>query len=322
MTFRDAWGSGTLYAVNDVVTHAGETWLSLIGSNVGVSPGSDATKWSKLAAKGDPGETGPTGPQGPSGSVGPTGPTGTTGAQGPQGNPGPAGATGPAGAVGPQGPAGPTGAAGPAGPVGMTFEGAWVNTTAYVANDVVTYAGETWIAVASSTGITPGTDVTKWSKLAAKGDPGPTGPTGPAGPTGATGPTGPNGPAGIFSGRLNALATANATEYGLATGRANVGGTEAGFQVLSANTSCTAQALSVKLTAAPGGTHSRAFTVRANGGDTAVTCTISTSSTTCTSASTATISAGSDLTMKVVTTDGGGGSPAASDAKFAWECRP
>jgi len=146
-----------------------------------------------------PGPQGPPGPPGVTGPQGPPGPNGPTGAAGAAGPAGPQGLQGDSGPAGPQGPAGPTGATGPQGPVGMTFQNAWVNTTAYVVNDVVAHNGETWIAVAASTGVTPGTDVTKWSKLAAKGDPGATGPTGstgPAGPTGATGPAGATGAAG------------------------------------------------------------------------------------------------------------------------------
>jgi hypothetical protein len=62
--------------------------------------------------------------------------------------------------------------------------------------------GSAFIAVASSTAITPGTDPMVWSLFASKGDtgdtgdPGPTGLTGVQGPQGATGATGPQGPAG------------------------------------------------------------------------------------------------------------------------------
>jgi hypothetical protein len=85
---------------------------------------------------------GPTGIQGPAGPVGATGPAGATGAAGPIG---PAGAMG---ATGPIGPAGATGAAGPIGPSGAT---------------------------------------------------GAVGPIGPAGTTGPAGPSGPTGPAGSSS---------------------------------------------------------------------------------------------------------------------------
>jgi len=51
---------------------------------------------------------------------------------------------------------GPAGSIEATGPVGMTFRGAWVNSTPYVTDDVVTYGGETWIGIASSVGVTPG----------------------------------------------------------------------------------------------------------------------------------------------------------------------
>ena len=152
---------------------------------------------------------GPQGPEGPPGPQGPQGPAGATGAQGPQGptgGTGPQGPAGPTGATGAQGPAGPTGATGATGaigpqgdpgPVGMTFQGDWQGSASYVANDVVTHNGETWIALLANTNIEPtATNSTQWAKLAAKGDPGPTGPEGPQGPAGATGATGAQGSAG------------------------------------------------------------------------------------------------------------------------------
>lgn len=48
----------------------------------------------------------------------------------------------------------------------------WSAGTAYTATapvSIVTYNGETYAAKANSTGITPGTDATKWTKIAAKG---------------------------------------------------------------------------------------------------------------------------------------------------------
>jgi len=194
MTFQNAWLVSTAYAINDVVTYSGETWIAIL-ANTGFTPDTNPTKWAKVAAKGDTGLTGATGatgvagPQGPTGATGPTGTTGTTGAQGPQGVQGPTGLTGATGDTGPTGATGatgPTGATGATGPVGMTFQNAWVNTTAYAVNDVVTYSGETWIAILANTGFTPDTNPTKWAKVAAKGDTGLTGADGPTGPVGMT----------------------------------------------------------------------------------------------------------------------------------------
>jgi len=237
--FRDAWNNATAYVANNIVTSGGSTWIALV-NNVNIAPGTDATKWTLFAAKGDAGDQGIQGAQGPSGPAGYPGPTGATGPQGAQGVPGPqgtAGSTGPQGLQGPagangangapgaQGPAGPkgdTGDTGPLGPqglqgdpgpagLGMSFRQAWENTTPYVINDVVSHQGSTWIALAGSTAVEPGTDVTEWTLVAVKGDSGPvgaqgppgdpgpqgsSGPQGPQGSTGSLGPQGPQGPAG------------------------------------------------------------------------------------------------------------------------------
>ena len=217
MTFRDAWASGTSYAPNDAVTFGGESWIA-IAASAGVQPGTDPAKWSLLATKGSDGATGPAGSQGPQGPSGPAGPTGTTGpagSQGPQGltgSQGPQGSEGSAGPQGIQGPAGQTGAAGQQGttgvqgPVGMVFQDAWSNVTSYNPTDVATYQGETWFTLLANTNVTPGSDATKWAKLAAKGTDGATGSAGPQGlqglqgiqgPTGTTGAAGATGPQGL-----------------------------------------------------------------------------------------------------------------------------
>jgi hypothetical protein len=42
---RGAWASGTTYATGDVVTSGGNTWVSIISGNLGVTPGTDGSKW-------------------------------------------------------------------------------------------------------------------------------------------------------------------------------------------------------------------------------------------------------------------------------------
>jgi hypothetical protein len=49
---------------------------------------------------------------------------------------------------------------------GFTFRNAWASGTAYVAYDVVTYNGSTYLAIASSTNVLPSSDVTKWAVMA------------------------------------------------------------------------------------------------------------------------------------------------------------
>jgi hypothetical protein len=62
------------------------------------------------------------------------------------------------------------GAEGPTGPPGVNYKGAWVSTTNYVINDLVTKLGNSYIAVSSSTNIDPSTDNgTHWQLFAAAG---------------------------------------------------------------------------------------------------------------------------------------------------------
>lgn len=162
-------------------------------------------------AQGVAGPAGPEGPAGPAGVPGPTGPQGPAGPQGlvgpvgPIGPAGPQGLIGPAGAVGSMGPIGPMGPAGPAGTSGtsFTYRSAFDPSATYAVNDVVTYNGSTYLAVAVSQGPnnpTPEANPTAWGLMAAQGaqgSQGPEGSAGPPGPTGATGPAGATGPQGL-----------------------------------------------------------------------------------------------------------------------------
>src|SRR5262249_52486499 len=134
----------------------------------------------------------------------------------------------------------------------------------------------------------------------ATGPTGGTGPTGPTGATGATGATGPSGPAGsaggMFMGRITRLSAVNAgcagpggcETFGSPSGTSADNGTETNVTMRSPNAACTAQELSVAVTAAPGGTSSRQFFVRdADGATDIINCTITGAATSCTSASTA-----------------------------------
>jgi Collagen triple helix repeat (20 copies) len=145
MVYRGSYASSTNYGLNDAVSYMGSSYISVAASNQGNLPNGSASFWSLLAAQGATGSTGATGAQG------------VAGAQGIQGV---------------------TGPAGPAGAVGVTYRGAWSTSTAYHANDVVAYAGTTYLATVNSTGSEPDTSPTVWAVLAQNGATGASGPAG------------------------------------------------------------------------------------------------------------------------------------------------
>jgi hypothetical protein len=208
---------------------------------------------------------------GPPGPPGPAGPQGATGAAGP---PGPAGATGP---IGPPGPAGPTGATGPAGPSGPTG-----------ATGLIGPPGP-----AGPTGPTGATGPT--------GPPGPTGGTGPAGPTG---PTGPQGPSALIVGGgtgTQELSAGAASFVPMFDSLRSPDETAVQQQVPFAGT---LSRLHVRLDGTAGASGSGefyTFTIRLNGSDTAVTCTILETATNCSdSVNTVLFNAGDLLSLGVV----------------------
>ena len=210
------------------------------------------------------GPQGPTGPaNGPTGASGPTGPVGPTGPTGPVGPTGVSGATG-AGVTGATGVVGVTGATGPAGATGAGVTGA---------TGVVGHTGATGVSGATGAGVTGATGVS--------GATGVVGVTGPTGPIGVTGPTGSSGPTG---GAGPAIAMAIMTPQNAATIYANIYGnspgiTESEAQMVSPS-AFTASNLIVELSMPPGLGNSYTFTLRQNGVDTGLTCTISGASTT------------------------------------------
>ncbi|WP_222829258.1 DNRLRE domain-containing protein [Terriglobus saanensis] len=183
------------YALHDVVTFGGSSWISLFASNQGNTPGaSGATQWSLMAAKGDAGVAGPQGLQGVAGAigaVGATGPQGVRGDPGPQGIAGPTGATGATGQQGPQGAKGDAGATGAVGARGLQWMGTYVSGTNYALGDAVALDGSSYVSlVDGNVGNTPGfSGVTQWALLSAKGD------VGAAGTAGVNGLNGSNGTA-------------------------------------------------------------------------------------------------------------------------------
>jgi len=144
-TWRSTWLPQSKYAVFDVVTYQGSSYIARQAPPVGVAP-TNLTYWGLVASRGLPGPrgltglqglqgipgvkgatglvgpigaTGPQGLTGAAGAIGATGPQGLTGAAGAIGATGPQGLTGAAGAIGATGPQGLTGLLGPTGPQGL-----------------------------------------------------------------------------------------------------------------------------------------------------------------------------------------------------------
>lgn len=90
--YKGAWNTTASYAVGDIVTSRGSSYVALVASRR-VTPVAGRT-WGLLAPAGVSGPAGATGP------VGATGPAGALGATGPAGAPGAKGSSGPAGVLG------------------------------------------------------------------------------------------------------------------------------------------------------------------------------------------------------------------------------
>ena len=197
LTYRMSFDNTASYAVNDVVTSSGSTYIA-IAANAGPgnpTPDQNPTAWSLMASAGTSGAQGAQGPaglQGPPGANGLNGTDGAPGPQGPQGVQGPQGIQGP---IGPDGVPGPAGANGTNGS-GLTYRMSFDNTASYAVNDVVTSSGSTYIAIAANAGPgnpTPDQNPTAWSLMASAGTSGAQGAQGPSGPPGANGLNGANG---------------------------------------------------------------------------------------------------------------------------------
>jgi hypothetical protein len=118
----------------------------------------------------------------------------------------------------------------------------------------------------------------------------------------------------VVLGRIDGLGLTAA--FGSPAGTAAGNATESNVTQLSPGSPIVARDLAVKLTAAPGAGNSRTFTLQDDGIATAVTCTISDTSTSCTSGSgSASISPGSELSIRAEVT---GLLPASASALFGW----
>jgi hypothetical protein len=80
--------------------------------------------------------------------------------------------------------------------VNIRHRGTWHSTTEYSLNDVVVYAGSSFLCIQGNTNFTPDTHTNYWRLMASQGDPGPPGPPGNDGESivGAPGPPGPPTP--------------------------------------------------------------------------------------------------------------------------------
>jgi hypothetical protein len=275
------------------------------GSNVTITPTGNTLV---IAASGDPGPVGPQGPTGPQGAIGPQGPEGVQGPAGATGSDGPAGPAGPQGAPGPQGlqgiqgPAGPQGEDGPAGPAGP--QGATGPQGAQGVQGETGPQGETGAQGAQGPAGPEGPAGATGAQGPAgpQGETGAQGPAGPAGAPGATGsqgpagPQGPQGPQGVpgSGGSLIGGAYGNAGNGDFLQPWSNVSGGAAQESVNSVTVPAgVASLLVVTVTAAPGTTVT--VTIRKNGVDTALTCSIGATATGCKNNTTQVAFADNDL---------------------------
>ena len=80
---------------------------------------------------------------------------------------------------------------------GYTIQGDFSGATSYGTNDVVAYSGTSYIAIQPSSGVTPGTDASKWMIFGTEGAQGKQGAQGVQGAQGPQGLTGLQGPQGV-----------------------------------------------------------------------------------------------------------------------------
>ena len=273
--------------------------------------------------QGETGSQGPVGPQGPQGDQGPIGPQGLQGLQGPQGEKGEKGDTGPqglqgeqgptglTGATGPQGPIGLTGATGPQGPTGLTgstgpqgltgsqgpegpslFKGTWNSATAYAQGDMVFRSSSPYFSLVAGNlnndpAIQVNTTCADWNAPAG----GPYNRTG----TGLTNPAGA-GPCTLNGSTTNVGSNGSTLAYGLVNGAASL-------STNSLNNRITVgQALTISNLAISNqdntSSNQYTYTLYVDGSPSALSCTVATSGTSCSSAGSVAVSAGQFLQIE------------------------
>ncbi len=232
LNYQGTYAAGASYALHDVVTFAGSSYVSLVDRNEANTPGV-TTQWAVLAQGGTGGSGSGVGVayqgayastanyglndivsfQGssyislvannygntPSSSAAQwgllaLGAVGTRDRSGQAVVRGPPGVTGPAGPAGPQGPTGAAGAAGAPGLPGLVYRGNYSSVTNYALGDVVLWQGASYASLLDGNhGNTPSGSLAEWGVLTAQG---PVGATGAQGSQGVAGPQGPPGSAG------------------------------------------------------------------------------------------------------------------------------
>ena len=223
-------------------------------------------------------------------------------------------------------------------PTGILWRGAWDSGSTYALGDAILYNGSSYISLTGdNTGNPPDVSPDDWDLLAQRGDtgatgpagvqgpmgeqgppgpPGPAGPEGPVGPQGPAGPQGPQGPKGA-DGTSGSVIGGNYQNIGnntfLMPWDATTSTTENNVNVPLP--SGTASKLVVSLTSAPGAGRSATITIRKNGGNTTLTCTVSDAATTCTNAVDSVAFSDGDL-LSILYTEAGA---AASRVRFGFE---
>ncbi|HVF60960.1 MAG TPA: collagen-like protein [Thermoanaerobaculia bacterium] len=204
--------------------------------------------------------------------------------------------------------------------IGISWAGAWDSSTTYRAGDGVSFNGSSYISLTdNNTDNPPDMWPTAWDLIAQKGDTGATGdqgsigPAGPQGPTGATGPAGSPGENGISGSAIggNYPNTGNNTflmPWGVTTSATQ---DNANVPLPSG----TASNLVVNLTVAPGSGGSATITIRRNGVNTALTCTVSDSLRTCANTASSVTFSDGDL-LSILYTEAGA---AAARIRFGFQ---
>lgn len=142
------------------------------------------------------------------------------------------------------------------------------------------------------------------------GSAGPQGPQGPAGPPGADGAPGAPGAPGdstvaVVSGRMTGYSGVLGPAFGSPTGTTSVNANEDLVETLAPARALAARNLAVQTTVAPGTGNSLTVTLRVDGADTALGCTIAGTATTCTNVGDeASIPAASTLSYGVTSSPG------------------